>query len=49
VALNEDQMRDIFTKFLDERSRASGATALSGEQKSQLFDQFRRWQGEHLR
>lgn len=49
VAFNEDQMRDIFAKFLDERSRASGATALSGEQKSQLFDQFRRWQGEHLR
>jgi TRAP-type uncharacterized transport system substrate-binding protein len=49
VALNEDQMRDIFAKFLDERSRASGATALSGEQKTQLFDQFRRWQGEHLR
>lgn len=49
VALNEDQMRDIFAKFLDERSRASGAIALSSEQKGQLFDQFRRWQGEHLR
>jgi uncharacterized protein len=49
VAINEEQMRDIFAKFLDERSRASGATALSSEQKSQLFDQFRSWQGEHLR
>jgi uncharacterized protein len=49
VALNDDQMRDIFAKFIDERSKAGGGNALSPEQKSQLFDQFKHWQGEHLR
>ena len=47
VAMSEDQMRDIFVKFLDERSKVSGSTALSGEQKDQLFAQFKRWQDGH--
>jgi len=47
VAVNDDQMRQIFTQFLDERSKASGGATLTAEQKTQLFDQFRRWQGEH--
>ena len=49
VALSEDQMRDIFTKFLDERSKIGGGTTLTAEQKEQLFDQFKRWQNEHAR
>lgn len=49
VALTEDQMRDIFIKFLDERSKVSGAAALSAEQKDQLFAQFKRWQGDQAR
>jgi len=47
VAVSDDQMRQIFTQFLDERSKAGGGTTLTAEQKTQLFDQFRRWQGEH--
>jgi TRAP transporter TAXI family solute receptor len=47
VAMSEDQMRDIFVKFLDERSKVSGNTALSGEQKDQLFAQFKHWQDRH--
>jgi TRAP transporter TAXI family solute receptor len=49
VAVGDDQMRQIFTQFLDERSKASGASTLTTDQKAQLFDQFRRWQGEHAR
>jgi hypothetical protein len=40
-------MRDIFTKFLDERTKANGGQTLTAEQKEQLFDQFKRWQGDH--
>ena len=47
VAYSEDQLRDIFVKFLDERSKASGSQTLTAEQKVELYDQFRRWQGEH--
>lgn len=47
TAMSQDQLRDIFVKFLDERSKASGSEALSAEQKEQLYDQFRRWQSEH--
>lgn len=49
VALSEDQMRDIFAKFLDERSKIGGGTTLTAEQKEQLFDQFKHWQNEHAR
>jgi TRAP transporter TAXI family solute receptor len=47
VAMNEDQMRDIFVKFLDERSKVSGNATLSSDQKEQLFAQFKRWQDGH--
>jgi TRAP-type uncharacterized transport system substrate-binding protein len=47
VAFNETEMRDIFTKFLDERTKANGGQTLTAEQKEQLFDQFKRWQGDH--
>ncbi|HWG80863.1 MAG TPA: TAXI family TRAP transporter solute-binding subunit [Stellaceae bacterium] len=47
VAMSEDQMRDIFVKFLDERSKVSGGATLSADQKDQLFAQFKRWQDSH--
>jgi TRAP-type uncharacterized transport system substrate-binding protein len=47
IAFNETEMRDIFTKFLDERTKANGGQTLTAEQKEQLFDQFKRWQGDH--
>jgi TRAP-type uncharacterized transport system substrate-binding protein len=41
--VNEQQLHDIFAKFLDERSKAAGQ-AMSAAQKDELFDQFKRWQ-----
>jgi uncharacterized protein len=42
--LDDKELRDIFAKFLDERTRLSGGPAMSSQEKEQLFDQFRRWQ-----
>lgn len=44
AAPNEQQMRDIFVRFLDERSRLSTGKAMSAPEKDALFEQFRRWQ-----
>jgi len=48
VAMSEQQLRDIFMRFLEERSRSTGQT-LSAQQKNELFDQFRRWQSSQSR
>jgi uncharacterized protein len=42
--LDKKALRDIFAKFLDERSKAAGSQTLSLQQKDELFDQFERWQ-----
>ncbi len=42
--VNEQQLHDIFAKFLDERSKAAGQ-AMTSAQKDELFDQFKHWQG----
>ncbi len=42
--LNEVQMRELFVKFLDERSQASSGKALTAQQKEDLFSQFQAWQ-----
>ena len=42
--LNEAQMRDLFVKFLDERSHASSGKGLTAQQKEDLFSQFQAWQ-----
>jgi TRAP-type uncharacterized transport system substrate-binding protein len=42
--VDEQHMRDVFAKFLDERATAAGGRTLTAEQKGELFDQFRRWQ-----
>jgi uncharacterized protein len=47
AVVSEDQLRDIFARFLDERSKVSGGQTLTAEQKDQLYDQFRQWQGDH--
>lgn len=41
---NEQQMRDIFVRFLDDRSRLSTGKTMSGPEKDALFEQFRQWQ-----
>jgi TRAP-type uncharacterized transport system substrate-binding protein len=47
--LDDKELREIFAKFLDERTRLSGGPAMSPQEKEQLFDQFRRWQNSQTR
>jgi TRAP transporter TAXI family solute receptor len=49
VAVNEQQMREIFARFLDERTRSSGGQSLTAQQKDELFDQFKKWQEGKVR
>ena len=49
AAPNEQQLREIFARFLDERSRAASGKAMSAKEKDQLFEQFRQWQSSQLR
>jgi len=42
-AIAEGELREIFSRFLEERGRAAGR-AMSQQQKDDLFDQFQRWQ-----
>jgi TRAP transporter TAXI family solute receptor len=42
--LAEPELRDVFAKFLDERSRLTGGRTLSSQQKNEMFEQFQRWQ-----
>jgi len=48
VSMTDQQMRDVFAKFLDERSKATGQ-AMNTQQKDELFDQFKRWQEGKVR
>ncbi|MBV9523611.1 MAG: TRAP transporter substrate-binding protein [Alphaproteobacteria bacterium] len=41
---SEQELRDIFSKFLDERARLSGGKSMSTAEKKDMFDQFQRWQ-----
>jgi TRAP transporter TAXI family solute receptor len=49
AAPSDQQLREIFVRFLDERSRAATGKALSSKEKDQLFEQFRNWQSTQLR
>jgi hypothetical protein len=39
-----DEMRLMFSRFLDERRQANGEAPLPVQEKSALFQQFRDWQ-----
>jgi uncharacterized protein len=43
-ALNERELREMFSKFLDQRSRIEGTHILSDQEKSEMFNEFRAWQ-----
>jgi TRAP transporter TAXI family solute receptor len=47
-AIAENELRDIFSRFLDERGKAAGR-AMNQQQKDELFDQFQRWQNTQRR
>lgn len=42
--VNNDQMKEIFARFLDERSQITGGKAMSQQQINELFSQFQQWQ-----
>jgi TRAP-type uncharacterized transport system substrate-binding protein len=43
--LNPDELRVLFSRFVDQRREASGQAPMTIEQKNELFQQFRAWQG----
>jgi TRAP-type uncharacterized transport system substrate-binding protein len=49
AAPNLQNLRAIFSRFIDERQQASGGPPLSPEQKNELFGQFERWQQRQVR
>jgi uncharacterized protein len=49
AAPNLQDLRAIFSRFIDERQQASGAPGLSAEQKNELFGQFELWQKGQVR
>lgn len=48
VTPDERQLREIFERFLDERSKIAGGLPLTREQKDQLFEQFIEWQRSQI-
>src|SRR5499427_8566518 len=46
---NLQELRSIFSRFIDERQQASGGPALTQRQKDELFGQFELWQKGQLR
>jgi TRAP-type uncharacterized transport system substrate-binding protein len=42
--LGEEELREVFTRFLEERSRLMGSRGMSAAEKAQLFDLFLQWQ-----
>jgi TRAP-type uncharacterized transport system substrate-binding protein len=46
---NLQDLRAIFSRFIDERQQASGGPPLTPEQKNELFGQFELWQKGQLR
>ena len=49
AAPNLQDLRAIFSRFIDERQQASGGAPLSPEQKNELFGQFELWQKGQVR
>lgn len=49
AAPNLQDLRAIFSRFIDERQQASGGAPLTAEQKNELFGQFELWQRGQVR
>ena len=49
AAPNLQDLRSIFSRFIDERQQASGGAPLTPEQKNDLFGQFELWQKGQVR
>jgi uncharacterized protein len=48
-AVAENQVKEIFIRFLEERSKLSGGVPLSPQRKEELYTQFQRWQQQRPR
>lgn len=48
-AVAEDQIKEIFIRFIEERSKLSGGAPLSPQRKDELYSQFQRWQQQRPR
>jgi TRAP-type uncharacterized transport system substrate-binding protein len=42
--LKPDDLRSMFSRYLDERRRFSGSAPMTSQEKDDLFEQFRAWQ-----
>jgi hypothetical protein len=49
AAPNLQDLRSIFSRFIDERQQASGGAPLTPDQKNELFGQFELWQKGQVR
>jgi len=45
--VSPEEQKAIFSRFIDERQRASGGPPMTQRQKDELFTQFERWQATH--
>jgi hypothetical protein len=49
AAPNDQDLKAIFARFIDERQQATGGTPLSQQQKDDLFGQFQQWEKTQTR
>ena len=49
TAPNPEAMKTLFSRFIDERRQAGAGTPMTAEEKENLFQQFRNWQGGQAR
>ncbi|HYM31629.1 MAG TPA: TAXI family TRAP transporter solute-binding subunit [Candidatus Cybelea sp.] len=46
---NPQEIRAIFSRYIEERRKATGGADMTQQQKDELFKQFQRWQAEQRR
>jgi uncharacterized protein len=44
-ASNPDEMKTIFSRFIDQRRQSAGGPPMTSQEKDNLFQEFRKWQG----
>jgi TRAP-type uncharacterized transport system substrate-binding protein len=49
AAVNPQDLRTIFSRFIEERQQSAGGQTMTQQQKDELFNQFQRWQSGQAR
>jgi hypothetical protein len=49
ATVSPQDMRTIFSRFIEERQQAGGSRAMTQQQKDELFNEFQRWQSNPTR